>query len=377
MGMAGEESSMSGDRRKDIVEHLSEDDLDRLLSEADDPKVVRRLTFVKNLYEGDTLAEAARRVGKSESTGSRWARRWNEGGLGLLTPNFGDGRPPKLGENEQQELLELLRDGQPWKPQEIQHLLNEEFDVEYHPVYLSEFLDNLGLSYSIPRTKRPSRPEDAEDLLDERVADALNEEDCDEPHNKRADDDDEGWVVDDDIRTDGGTVMGFFDASHPQPWDNSRRLWYVDDPHIERPLVNLHEPAVGFYALDGSSVISFPEDQTKERICECLERVREQNPTTRILLVLDNHFAHTCEYTRKRAHQLGIDLIFLPVGSPDLNPIEQVWKQLKWEASPLIVESAAEFRALVEDLFEHLTSRLSFARSWIDEFLDKRLQFLS
>ena len=25
MGMAGEESSMSGDRRKDIVEHLSED----------------------------------------------------------------------------------------------------------------------------------------------------------------------------------------------------------------------------------------------------------------------------------------------------------------------------------------------------------------
>ena len=87
--------------------------------------------------------------------------------------------------------------------------------------------------------------------------------------------------------------------------------------------------------------------------------------------------SRTCEYTRKRAHQLGIDLIFLPVGSPDLNPIEQVWKQLKWEASPLIVESAAEFRALVEDLFEHLTSRLSFVRSWIDEFLDKRLQFLS
>jgi len=248
MGMAGEESSMSGDRRKDIVEHLSEDDLDRLLSEADDPKVVRRLTFVKNLYEGDTLAEAARRVGKSESTGSRWARRWNEGGLGLLTPNFGDGRPPKLGEDKQQELLELLRDGQPWKPQEIQHLLNEEFDVEYHPVYLSEFLDNLGLSYSISRTKRPSRPEDAEDILDERVADVLDEGADSEPHNKRAGDDDEGWVVDDNIRTDEGTVMGFFDGSHPQPWDNSRRLWYVDDPHIERPLVNLHEPAVVRYA---------------------------------------------------------------------------------------------------------------------------------
>ena len=124
-------------------------------------------------------------------------------------------------------------------------------------------------------------------------------------------------------------------------------------------------------------MVSFPEDRTKERICECLDRIREQNPAKRILLVSDNHFAYTCEYTRRRAHQLGIDLVFLPVGSPDLNPIEPVWKSLKWEASPLIVESADEFRALVTDLFEQLTTRLSFAKSWIDEFLGSRLQNLS
>jgi len=367
---------MSGDRRKEIVRHMSEDDLDRLLAETDDEKVSKRLTFVKNLYKGDTLEEAADRIGRSASTGSRWARRWNEGGLGLLTPNFGAGRPPKLGEDQQQELLELLREGQPWKKQEIQQLIDQEFDVQYHPVYLSKFLEKLGLSYAIPRTKRPSRPEDAEEILDERVSDAFDEE-RDQPHNKRENDDEEGWVVDDDICTDGGTILGFFDASHPQPWDNSQRMYYVDDPHITRPLVHLFEPAVGFYALNGESVVSFPEDQTKERICDCLEGIREQNPGKRILLVLDNHFAHTCEYTRKRAHELGIDLVFLPVGSPDLNPIEQVWKQLKWVASPLIVESAAEFRALVDDLFTRLTDRLSFAKAWIDDFLDSRLQFLS
>ncbi|NHN66056.1 IS630 family transposase, partial [Haloarcula sp. JP-Z28] len=57
--------------------------------------------------------------------------------------------------------------------------------------------------------------------------------------------------------------------------------------------------------------------------------------------------------------------------------IEQIWKSLKWEASPLIVESANEFRALVSELFEQLTSRLSFAKLWIDEFLSSRLQFFS
>lgn len=97
----------------------------------------------------------------------------------------------------------------------------------------------------------------------------------------------------------------------------------------------------------------------------------------RILLVLDNLGSHTCEYTRRRATQLGIDLVFLPPGSPDLNQIESVWKSLKWELSPIVVESAAEFRALVAELFDRLTNRLSFATSLIDEFLHSRLQKLS
>src|SRR6056297_4280165 len=102
---------MGGDRRIEIVRHLDEEELDRLLDEADDPKVTKRLTFVKRLYKGATLEEAADDIGKSASTGSRWARRWNEGGLGQLTPNFGAGRPPKLGEDEQDRLLDMLRDG--------------------------------------------------------------------------------------------------------------------------------------------------------------------------------------------------------------------------------------------------------------------------
>jgi len=365
---------MSGGRRKEIIHHLSEDDLNRLLSESTDQKLTERLIFLKRVYKGATLEDAADDVGRSSATGTRWARRWNKGGLGLLMPNFGGGRPPKLDEQQQEQLLELLRDGQPWKKQEIQHLINEKFDVEFHPVYLSTFLTKLGLSYAIPRTKRPSRPENAEEILDERVSDAFDEDQT--LHNKRPDDSEEGWIVDKEICTDGGTVLGFLDATHPQPWDNSQRLYTVDDPHITRPLVKLDEPAVGFYALSGESVIQFPTSQTKEQICGCLEEIREQNPGKRILLVLDNFSSHVCEHTRRRAHQLGIDLVFLPVGSPDLNPIEQVWKSLKWEASPLIVESAAEYRALLTRLFEQLTARLSFAASWIDNHLSGFLQKL-
>ena len=206
-------------REKELVRHLSEEELERLLTEADEIKVYKRLVFLKLLYGGATLAEAADDVGVSEGTASNWVERWNEGGLGKLTPNFGGGRPPKLDDAEQEQLIERLREGQPWKKQEIQHLLDEEFDVEYHPNYLPTFLDDLGLHYAIPRTKRPDRPDNAEEILDERVEYAFDEEAHDQPHNKHEDDNEneEEWSTDDDICTDGGTVVGFFDISHPQP----------------------------------------------------------------------------------------------------------------------------------------------------------------
>jgi transposase len=144
-------------------------------------------------------------------------------------------------------------------------------------------------------------------------------------------------------------------------------VYSVDKPHIERPLVKADTPAARFYALNGTSVLSLPPDQTKEEICACFE----QNPRKRkrILLVLDNFSSHICKHTRKRAHGLGIDLVFLSAGSPQLNPIEPVWKSLKWESSPLIVDGEDEYRALLDDIFGELTEQLSFAASWIDNHL--------
>ena len=127
---------------------------------------------------------------------------------------------------------------------------------------------------------------------------------------------------------------------------------------------------MGFYALNGSSVAVFTEKQTKERICDAFEQIRAENPDRKILMILDNFSSHTCEYTRERAAELGIELVFLPVGSPHLNPIEPLWKSLKWELSPITVDSTDEFCSLVRDHFQQLTTKVSFAAAWIDRFLN-------
>ena len=141
----------------------------------------------------------------NQSVEQKWAR--------AVDTELWGGRRPKLGADQRERLLKLLRESQPWKKQAIQQLINEEFDVEFHPVYLTIFLDKLDLSYAIPQKKRPPRPENAEAILDERVGDGFVEE-FDEPHNKRDGDDEEGWVVDEDIYTDGGAILGFLDTSH-------------------------------------------------------------------------------------------------------------------------------------------------------------------
>jgi hypothetical protein len=55
---------MSGDRRKEIVRHLSMDDLDRLLTASTDEKLTERLIFVKRLYKGAALEDAADESGQ-------------------------------------------------------------------------------------------------------------------------------------------------------------------------------------------------------------------------------------------------------------------------------------------------------------------------
>jgi transposase len=64
------------------------------------------------------------------------------------------------------------------------------------------------------------------------------------------------------------------------------------------------------------------------------------------------------------------------VGSPHLNPIETVWKSLKWESSHLPLIVAAEYRALLDGIFTKLTDQLSFASSWIENYLNEFIQKL-
>lgn len=174
---------MNGTRRFNVAEHLSERELDAAINEAqkaDEARLVRRLCFVKNLYAGDILEEAARRVGVSQANSSRWAHAWNDTSVDGLRPSFGGGRPPKLSDEQFAELCEILEEGQPWTPRAIHALIEERYGVTYDPAHLSRKLRESGMYYAKPRPMDPRSPDNADEILAERLAEALDEKEVDE-----------------------------------------------------------------------------------------------------------------------------------------------------------------------------------------------------
>ncbi|WP_394296426.1 helix-turn-helix domain-containing protein [Natronococcus occultus] len=144
---------------------------------ADETRLVRRLCFVKNLYLGDSREMAGRRVGISRSTTRRWARAWNDGGVNGLRLGFGGRPPPKLTPAQFDELCEILEEGQPWTPRAICALIEDRYDVTYHPSHLSRKLRATGVNYAKPRPMDPRRPENADEILAERLIEALGKDD--------------------------------------------------------------------------------------------------------------------------------------------------------------------------------------------------------
>ncbi|WP_152424851.1 IS630 family transposase [Natronococcus jeotgali] len=170
---------MNNRQRGLLVRHLSEEELDQAIEsaqEADETRLVRRLCFIKNLYQGDTREQAGRRVGISRSTTRRWALAWTDSGVKGLCPRFGGGQPPKLTPQQWNELCDVLKEGQPWTPKEIHALIQDRYNVTYHPAHLSRKLRKVGMNYAKPRPMDPRRPDDAEEILAERLVKALGED---------------------------------------------------------------------------------------------------------------------------------------------------------------------------------------------------------
>lgn len=68
-----------------------------------------------------------------------------------------------------------------------------------------------------------------------------------------------------------------------------------------------------------------------ETVMELLKKVRAVYQDSVITIVLDNAKYQLCKAVKEKAEELGIELLFLPTYSPNLNLIERLWRFVKKE----------------------------------------------
>lgn len=85
-------------------------------------------------------------------------------------------------------------------------------------------------------------------------------------------------------------------------------------------------------------------------------------------MILDNYKPHHVEITLKKAKELGIILVHLPPYSPDLNPIEQIWRALKKELALLYLLTKEELETAIREIYQVQSAKTSFGSKWMDTY---------
>ena len=90
-----------------------------------------------------------------------------------------------------------------------------------------------------------------------------------------------------------------------------------------------------------------------------------------IVIVLDNYTPHRNTEFKKACKILNIILVRLPPYSPQLNPIEQVWKSIKRITYTTFVETKEELIELFTKEYYKIVDNESFFNKWVSKYILK------
>jgi transposase len=128
----------------------------------------RRLRAVHLLGEGFSPVEIARQIGVDRRSVRRWKAAARKGGAAAVAAKPAAGRPRRLTARDLTRLRRLLMNGalaaglptDLWTCPRVAWLIENKFDVHYHPAHVSRLLHGLGFSPQKPTRRALERVEE-------------------------------------------------------------------------------------------------------------------------------------------------------------------------------------------------------------------------
>ncbi|MDR2545702.1 MAG: helix-turn-helix domain-containing protein [Methanobrevibacter sp.] len=201
--------------QKILIKHLSIYEINDFIKHYPDKEVVKIMIFLKSLYEFETIAESARKLGYRYETGLRWLERWNEEGFEGIKFKWGDGRPSKLTEGQLKELKDDIINMESRTTKQIQKHILDKWNVNYATSWLPTVLRSIGAKYGKPYMINNKEPENAEKIIQSQVKEIKKEF-----KDRKIDEKD--------------LIFVFMDKCSFQNTDNSQKVWYFGENKIKK-----------------------------------------------------------------------------------------------------------------------------------------------
>ena len=147
-------------------------------------------------------------------------------------------------------------------------------------------------------------------------------------------------------------------------------MWPFKKPVIIKNTTKFRANTFGFYAFNGHGVVNMYPNSKQESVMVFLREIRLRNPFNHIIMILDNFSARRTENVAITAEIMDIELIFLPPYSPQLNPIEEIWKSIKRVISRTFVKDQNMMIETVKSNFIKLSKKKTFCENWMKVFVD-------
>jgi transposase len=150
--------------QKKVIKHVKKTNLNKKINEYQiNPQVLKKLFFIRFLYNGETVEKACELQEISLSTGHRWLDRWNESGYEGLLPKYGNcGRKSKLTDDQFKKLDEIMVNESFLSSRKVHEIIKEEFNIDYSMSVIPKIVKKLGYSYKKGYIIYSKMPEDAE-----------------------------------------------------------------------------------------------------------------------------------------------------------------------------------------------------------------------
>jgi transposase len=125
-------------------------------------------------------------------------------------------------------------------------------------------------------------------------------------------------------------ALFFMDASHFVMGGFPARVWSIVRTFVKTSSGRKRFNVLGALNFATHKIETVVNDTyiTGAQVVELLEKLAAKYSES-ITVVLDNAAYQRCNFVKEAALRLGINLVFLPTYSPNLNLIERVWKLVK------------------------------------------------